>query len=339
MNNLPVLEIDFSELINIYFGTIASRLLMTAIDMKVFDHLERPVSSDTVAEALTSHPHNTGLMLDALCASGVLVKNNSLYSNDQLASDFLVCGKPAYLGEWLKHADDATQPFLAKMEHYIRFGPDSPAEEETMNGEAHCEYYTHSHAASSFAGVAKSFANHISALPGFKECRKLLDLGGGPGINAMAVTEKNPDLKATVFDRPGIVKIAEEYIKKYGFEDRVSTIGGDYTRDSIGTNYDIIMITDSLYYDDNDIDAVLKRCHDAIKPGGMFVGIHAVLTHERTRPANLVMDLLTETMTGQAHMREEKFLMYSLERCGFKEVISQKVTICGIPMEMNAGYA
>jgi hypothetical protein len=69
----------------------------------------------------------------------------------------------------------------------------------------------------------------------------------------------------------------------------------------------------------------------------MFAGIHVVLTHERTRPAHLVMDLLAETMTGQAHLREEGFLLHALERCGFKDVTSKKVTICGIPMEMNAG--
>ena len=338
MSKLPVHEIDFSELNNIYFGTIASRLLMTAIDMNVFDYLEKSISFGEVALAVNSHPENTELMLDALCAGGMLEKKNGMYKNGKLANDFLVRGKPAYLGEWLKQADEATAPFLENLEHYIRSGPGAPSEEETMNGEAYCERYTASHAASSLAGIALQFAGHISALPGFMDCRTMLDLGGGPGINLMAIVEKNPDLAATLFDRPGIVRMAQNYIKAYGFEERVTTIGGDYLEDCIGTGYDMVMITDSLYYEDHEIDPVLKRCHAAIRPGGMFVGIHAVLTHERTRPVHLVMDLLTETMTGQAHLREKGFLLHALERCGFKDVTSKNVIICGIPMEMNTGY-
>lgn len=338
MGKLPALEINFSELNEMYFGTIASRLLMTAIGMKVFDHLEAPSPSEKVAQALHAHPENTELMLDALCAGGMLEKKDGLYRNGELANNFLVCGRPAYLGEWLKQEDEATRPFLDKLEDYIRFGPGEPPEEESMNGEVYCERYTASHAASSLAGIARQFAAHISALPGFQKCRSMLDMGGGPGINAMAVAEKNPGLKATVFDRPAIVRMAENYIREYGFEDRVSTIGGDYLKDHLGTGYDLIMITDSLYYEDHEIDPVLKRCYASISPGGMFVGIHAVLTHERTRPTHLVMDLLTETMTGQAHLREKGFLLHALERCGFRDVTTEMVEICGIPMEMNVGY-
>ena len=338
MSKLPALEIDFSELNNLCFGTIASRLLVVAMDMKVFDHLERPQSSENVAKAISSHSGNTELMLDALCACGMLEKKDGLYRNGKLANDFLVCGKPTYLGEWLKLADEATQPFLAKLENYIRTGPGALPEEESMNGEAYCERYTASHAATSLAGIARQYASHIAALPEFQKCRSMLDLGGGPGINAMAVAEINPELKATVFDRPGIMRMAQNYIKDYGFEDRVTTLGGDYLKDSIGTEYDLIMITDSLYYDDHGIDQVLNKCHASLKPGGIFIGIHAVLTDERTRPAHLVLGLLAETMTGQAHMREKGFLLHALNRCGFKNVTSEMVNICGIPMEMNIGY-
>lgn len=337
MSKLPAMEIDFSQLNDLYFGTITSRLLMTAIEMKVFDHLEQPVSSERASQAINSHSVNTGLMLDALCGCGILEKKDGLYRNGELANNFLVFGKPTYLGDWLKLEDEAMLLFLEKLEHLVRNGPGDPPEDEAMNSEAFCERFTDSHAASSLAGIARAFAGEISALPGFRECSTMLDLGGGPGINAMAVAELNPDLKATVFDRPSVVRLTRNYIRKYGFEERVSTLGGDYLEDDLGTGYDLIMITDSLYYEDHDVDPVIKRCHASIRPGGIFVGIHAVLSHERTRPANLVMDLLRETMTGQASLREKGFLQDALDRCGFMQTTSKMVTICGIPMEMNTG--
>jgi len=339
MRKLPRLEIDFNELNNLYFGTVTSRLMMTAIKMKVFDHLGSPESARNVAEALDSHYGNTELMLDALCACGLVEKKSGRYSNRKLAHAFLVCGKPAYLGEWLEQADEAMRPFLEKMEDRIRIGPGEVAKAEDMNSETYCERYTASHAASSLAGIARQFAVQIEKLPAFSSCRTMLDLGGGPGINAMAVAETNPNLQATVFDRPEIARMARCYIETYGFADRVRAVGGDYLNDPLGTGYDMIMITDSLYYDDQKIDRVLEKCGACLRPGGMLVGIHAVLTDERTRPVHLVLDLLAETMTGQAHMPEKGFLARALGRCGFDGITSTMVVICGIPMEMNVGYA
>ena len=336
MSELPTMEVDFNSLYDLYFGTMASRLLMAAVDMKVFDHLEEPVSFAHVAQTLGGHPENTGLMLDALCACKILEKRGGLYRNGKLANDFLVCSKPAYLGDWLKLADEEAQPFLEKLEGYIRTGPGTRPEEESMNSEAYCQRHTAAHAASSLAGIARRFAGCISRLPEFSNRRSMLDLGGGPGVNAMAVAEANPNLRVTVFDRPEIVRLAQNYIRDYGFEDRVSTLGGDYLTDSLGTGYDLIMVTDSLYYEEREIDPVLKKCRAALLPGGMLVGIHAVLTRERTGPAHLVLGLLPDTMTGRAHMPEKGFLARAMARCGFDGITSEMVNVCGIRMEMNA---
>jgi predicted O-methyltransferase YrrM len=178
-------------------------------------------------------------------------------------------------------------------------------------------------------------AAHIAGVPGFSDCRSMLDLGGGPAVNAMAVVQAGDRLRAVVFDRPDIARMARRYIATYGFEDRVTTIGGNYLTDSLGDGYDLIMITDTLYYSDSEIDPVLEKCRCALNPGGMLVGIHAVLTHDRTRPASLVLGLLTETMTGQARMPESGFLAGALRRCGFEDISSEMVTVCGSPMEMN----
>ncbi|MGD9123488.1 MAG: methyltransferase [Desulfarculaceae bacterium] len=338
MAKLPQVESDFSELNNLYFGTVASRLMMTAIAMKVFDHLEQPRSSSEIAQILASDPGNTELMLDALCACDLISKKNGVYQNSQKTSDFLVSGKPAYLGEWFQQADEASQPFLASLEDKVRFGPGDAPEEENMNSEAYCEHYTASHAASSLGGIAFRIAEQIAGLPAFSDCRTMLDLGGGPAINAMAVAQENLQLRVTVFDRPSIARLAQNYIQSYGFQDRVTAVGGDYLKDSLGQGYDLIMITDSLYYEDQEIDPVLQKCRDALNPGGRLAAIHAVLTHERTRPMHLVLDLLNETMSGQARLPEKGFLVRALERCGFKDITSKMVNIGGTQVEMNLGH-
>lgn len=338
MEKLPQAKSDFSELNNLYFGTFASRLMMTAIGMKVFDHLERPVTSAETAKALATDPANTELMLDALCACRLISKQNGVYQNQQATSEFLVCGKPTYLGDWFRQADEANLPFFDSLADKIKFGPSEVPEDENMNSEAYCERYTAAHAATSLGGIARHIAEQITGLSGFQNYKTMLDLGGGPAINAMAVAQKNPQLRVTVFDRPSIAPLARGYIKAYGFDDRITAMGGDYLKDSLGEGYDLIMITDSLYYADQEIDPVLQKCHESLNPGGRLVAIHAVLVDERTRPAHLVLDLLTETMSGQAHLPEKGFLVSALGRCGFSDITSQMVEIGGTFMEMNLGH-
>jgi hypothetical protein len=97
------------------------------------------------------------------------------------------------------------------------------------------------------------------------------------------------------------------------------------------------MITDSLYYGQEEIMAVLRKCHQALKQGGLFAGIHAVLTHERTQPKNTVLGMLPEALADKAYLPEKGYLITAMERVGFQGVTSSMADIGGVPMEMNTG--
>jgi hypothetical protein len=338
MNKLPEVTSKISDLIEIFSGAISSRLLISAIKLKVFDCLEEPTLAEKVTNLLSLHFENTIHVLDALCSLGLINKHNKTYHNKKVASEFLVTGKPTYIGEWLLQTDKDIELCLEKLPDIIRFGSKVIKAPEHMNSKEYCEKFTASHAATSFAGIANDIAHNVSCIPSFKYCRRMLDLGGGPGVNAMAVVSKNTDLEATIFDRPDIVHLAENYIKEYGFGDRVKTLGGDYLKDFIGSDYDMIMITDSLYYTDSEIDAVLNKCRNALNPSGFFVGIHAVLTEERTQPAHMVLGMLPETVMNSGTLPDKGYLAKALERCGFVNISSEMVMIGGSFFEMNTGY-
>jgi predicted O-methyltransferase YrrM len=338
MNRLPEVKSNCGRITNLFYNAVASRLLITAIHLNVFDHLEEPVTAGEVASALGSYTCNTVQMLDALCACGLIKKNRKKYKNTTEAGELLVTGKPAYLGDWLKLADEDCRVCLEKLTELILNGPGVLPQKKDMNSEAYCERFTASHAASSLAGIARDMAREIAAIPGFIDCRRMLDLGGGPGINAMAVVETHDQLVATVFDRPDVIKFTGRYIREYGFDERVTVVAGDYLKDSIGSGYDFIMITDSLYYTDPEIDSVLNKCCAALNPGGFLVGIHAVLTHARTQPAFMVLGMLPDALSEQGVLPDKGFLERALSRCGFENISSRMISVGGSPMEMNIGY-
>jgi hypothetical protein len=69
--------------------------------------------------------------------------------------------------------------------------------------------------------------------------RRLLDIGGGHGLCAIAFTSLNPQLEAFVFDLPRIIPITNKYIEAYRAE-RVHALPGDFYKDNLGRNYDAI---------------------------------------------------------------------------------------------------
>ena len=81
MKKLPEVNVSFEDLYRALLGLIRSKLLLTGIELGVFNHLSEPKSAEAVAEAIGGHPGNTRLFLDSLTASDLVVKKNGLYQN------------------------------------------------------------------------------------------------------------------------------------------------------------------------------------------------------------------------------------------------------------------
>ncbi len=59
MKKLPEVKAGYGDLYGMLIAPIRSRLLLTGIELKVFNELSEPKSADAVAEAMGTHPRNT----------------------------------------------------------------------------------------------------------------------------------------------------------------------------------------------------------------------------------------------------------------------------------------
>jgi SAM-dependent methyltransferase len=109
--------------------------------------------------------------------------------------------------------------------------------------------------------------NLISELEEFKKAERLLDLGGGHGLYAYAFTLLNKNLKAFVFDLPKVIEVAKSFLKEIGAE-RIEFIPGDFFRDPIGANFDIIF---SSFNPGGKKAELIPKIYHALKPGGIYV--------------------------------------------------------------------
>jgi hypothetical protein len=121
MKKLPEVNQSFEDLFKMVLAPIRSKLLLTGIELKVFNELSEPRSADAVAQAIGTHPRNTALFLDSLTAIDLLQKKNGLYRNSPIAQGFLVEDSPTYLGALLQL--QYSQISLENLSKLIKEGP------------------------------------------------------------------------------------------------------------------------------------------------------------------------------------------------------------------------
>ena len=89
MKKLPEVNLSYEGLYKMLIAPIRSKLLLTGIELKVFNVLSEPKPSKDVAKAIGTHPRNTRVFLDSLAAIDLLQKKGGLYRNSPIAQDFL----------------------------------------------------------------------------------------------------------------------------------------------------------------------------------------------------------------------------------------------------------
>lgn len=129
MKQLPELNVSFEEFYRIFFEPVRAKIMMTGLELKIFNHLSEPVSAETVASAIGSNPKNTVYFLNNLTAGGFVLKKNALYWNTPQTQAFLVEGRPTYLGGFFKAQSQWMEKAMEDMAKLIIKGAPLPSGE------------------------------------------------------------------------------------------------------------------------------------------------------------------------------------------------------------------
>ncbi|RHN39626.1 putative O-methyltransferase COMT-type, S-adenosyl-L-methionine-dependent methyltransferase [Medicago truncatula] len=104
---------------------------------------------------------------------------------------------------------------------------------------------------------------------GFEHINKLVDVGGGLGINLKLITSKYPHIHGVNFDLPHVLEHAPSY-------DGVTHVGGDMF-ESVPDG-DVIFLKWILHdWSDEQCLKLLKNCHKAIPNDGKVIVVDSIL--------------------------------------------------------------
>ncbi len=319
MKKIPELHIEPAYLFTLQFGSIKAQLLMSAIELKIFDTTTQPVTSNEVATAAGTHPENTELFLNALTAINLLKKKDGKFQNTEISAAFLTSSSKTSLSAYLQMNEQFMFHNREQLKEAVINGPPAKQEQNRMDGDFFAEY-TKLMGRASLTGISQSVANALSNLPEFKDINKMLDLGGAHGVDCMAILQKHPLMTGVVYDLPPVIVAAKEIISDFGMEQRVSFMEGDYTVDSIGCGYDLVYAKGTLNFAGPALGQVVKKIYDALNNGGLFISIHDGLTEEKTKPQGIVISWLQHSLIAKDLSFAEEIIPDTMKSAGFTNI-------------------
>jgi SAM-dependent methyltransferase len=282
-------SVDPTPIFEAFRGSYATELLTAAVaHFNVFGRLAgRPVSFDDLRRDLGLAERPAAVLVTALRALGLLTADTQGNLDlTPLAREHLVPGGAFDVSDYVGLAADS--PGVREMVERLRTNRPAGAKEEAgaafifregiesaMEREATARRLT-----LALAGRAKNVAPLLAERVPLGDARRLLDVGGGTGIYGVACLQKNPRLRAVVWDRPEVLKVASEFAEAYGVSDRLECVPGDMFRDPVPPGCDVVLLSNVLHdWDVPECRTLLKRCASALPPGGRLL-IHDVFLND-----------------------------------------------------------
>jgi ubiquinone/menaquinone biosynthesis C-methylase UbiE len=239
--------------------------LHAGVKLEVFTALaDRKLSATQLAEELGGNERGLELLLNALAAMDLIIKDGNKYSNTPLAESFLDRNKPDYVGHIIMHHHHLVDGW-SRLDEAVMTG--QPVEARSHGEERERESFQ-----MGMFNLARAIAPAISGSIELSGRSHLLDLGGGPGTHAVHFCMANPDLKATVFDRASTRPFAEKIATQFGVQDRVDFSAGDFHVDPIPGSYDVTWLSQILHSNSpEECQALIKKTAAVMEPGGLMM--------------------------------------------------------------------
>jgi ubiquinone/menaquinone biosynthesis C-methylase UbiE len=125
----------------------------------------------------------------------------------------------------------------------------------------------------------------------FDECTHVLDVGGGDGVNAIALAHAFPSLTITVLDLETAVGIARGRAEHEGLAGRIQTVVGDIFETEYPDNCDCVLLANQIpVWSPSDNLRLFGRAYNALPAGGRLVVFNEFVNDSLDGPLYAALD-------------------------------------------------
>lgn len=346
---LPAPSIDPTPIFEIFRGNYGTELLAAAVThFDLFTRLaDGPRHEDDLRGELGLAPRPASVLFTALRAFG-LMRNAAQGTLEltALAREHLTPGAEFDVGAYVGLAADSPG-VLALVERLRTNRPPGMGDAEggtafiyrqgTRSAMDRAE--TARHLTMSLAGRGKNVAPVLAERVPLAGARRLLDVGGGSGVYAIACLRRHSQLRATIWDRAEVLRVAAEMAAAYGVAERLQCVAGDMFDDAVPDEADVVLLSNVLHdWDVPDCRRLIGRLAAALPPGGRLL-IHDVFLNDALDgplPIALYSAALFSLTEGRAYSAAE-YRGWLLEAGLTPQPIVPTLIHCGV-LEGTVGY-
>jgi len=314
-------------------SSFANDLFITAVSyFDFFNFLkEHPSDISSICRSLNIKKRPLDVMLTLFKVYGFIEEKDKKFYNSDISNDYLTDESMFNLSSYVSSLKD--RPICEEMKKVLLTGKPAnwAAIKRLENWAVSMEHidFARSYTAS-MNSRGMFLADGLINAVNLKKYNKILDIGGGSGIYSAVLLNNDLNLRATVYEKPPVDKVAQYSINEFRLNERMDVISGDMFKDSLPGGYDVHLISHVLHdWDFNEVKYILESSFNILDPGGMVIIHDAHINITKTGPVSVaeysvLLMFLTE---GKCYSTAE--MKSVLNEVGFVD-IKYKPTILNI---------
>jgi SAM-dependent methyltransferase len=291
------------------WGYAAPLILEAAVRNGLFDALaDGPKPLADVQARTGASERGLRMTLNALVGLGLLKKDGpTRYALTPEADTYLVSGKPAYLGGFLRHTSSHLIPKWLDLSEIVRTGrPAEAVNQEQTGAEFFLKFVEDLFPLNYGAANALADALEIDKATG---PFTVLDLAAGSGVWSIALAKRSPRVRVTAVDWPGVLPATQRTVEGEGLADRFRFVAGDLLSVDFGTGYQVATLGHILHSEGEARSRkLLAKTAAALAPGGTIAIAGWLVDPDRTGPPMgliFAVNMLVNTDQGDTFSFEE----------------------------------
>lgn len=289
-------------------GFMSFKTFAAGVELNVFTKLAggRAVTVEEFAELIGLELRPADILLTALTSIELLEKEGDRYRNAPVSEAYLVEGRPYFFGGYLQFYNHAMYPGWQHVVQSLRTNRpmfvDSDKQDSVFASDE--DRFLMDFFWNAMHALAGYTARALGEVYDFSQHRRLLDVGGGSGGFPIELCRSAEGLEASVYELPHVCDIVREKVAAAGMQHAVTAVPGDFTADpQLPGGHDVMLLSQVLHCGDEAANReLLKKCWDALEPGGTVLVCELLVNADRTGPSTAAlmgMNMLLSHPGGQ----------------------------------------
>ncbi|WP_320783999.1 methyltransferase [Streptomyces sp. CRN 30] len=285
---------DAFDIMLIGWSFMRSKLLMTAMDMGVFEALSKEQGTAAqITERLGLNERGVPDFLDSLTALGLLSRDAAgVYANGPAAARNLIPGQQGYVGGFLRMTSGFLGADPESLANMLRTGD---AHGQDAQKVPFAQIFRDPERLRQFLSAMDSLNSAIgpelARVYDWSRHTSFVDIGGARGNLAGTLLQAHPHLRGGVFDRPVMKPFLEELADERGVLDRMTFHGGDFYHDEI-PGADVVIFGNVLH--DTPVatrKGLIAQAAARVPAGGAVIVYDPMIDDDRRDADTLLMSL------------------------------------------------